>query len=49
MAWNDLTDRQKQLDRLIDSCGVKVDTTSSCVERVACAIGATSGELDFVR
>lgn len=49
MAWNDLTDRQKQLDRLIDGCGVKLDATNSCVERVARAIGATSGELSFVR
>ncbi len=49
MAWSDLTDRQKQLDRLIDGCGVKLDATNGCVERVACAIGATSGELGFVR
>lgn len=49
MVWNDLTDRQKQLDRLIDGCGVKLDATNSCVERVACAIGATSNEFDFVR
>lgn len=49
MAWNDLTDRQKQLDRLIDGCGVKLDATNDCVKRVAHAIGATSGELDFVR
>lgn len=39
MAWNDLTDRQKQLDRLIDGC----------VEKVARAIGATSSELGFVQ
>lgn len=49
MAWNDLTDRQKQLDRLIDGCGVKLDATNGCVKRVAHAIGATSGELDFLR
>lgn len=49
MAWNDLTDRQKQLDRLIDGCGVKLDATNSCVERVVHAIGASSGELGFVR
>ncbi len=48
MAWNDLTDRQKQLDRLIDSCGIKLDATNGCVERVARAIGATSGEIGFV-
>lgn len=49
MAWNDLTDRQKQLDRLIDSCGVQLDATNCCVEKVARAIGATSSELGFVQ
>ena len=49
MAWNDLTDRQKQLDRLIDSSGVQLDATNSCVEKVARAIGATSSELGFVQ
>lgn len=49
MSWNDLTDRQKQLDRLIDSCGVKLEATNSCIEKVARAIGATSNELTFVR
>lgn len=49
MAWNDLTDRQKQLDRLIDGCGVKLDASNGCVERVARAIGATGSELNFVR
>lgn len=49
MVWNDLTDRQKQLDKLIDGCGVKLDATKDCVEKVARAIGATSGEHGFVR
>lgn len=49
MSWNDLTDRQKQLDRLIDSCGVQLDATNGCVEKVARAIGATSSELGFVQ
>lgn len=49
MAWNDLTDRQKQLDRLIDSCGVHLDATNGCVEKVARAIGATSSKLGFVQ
>ena len=49
MAWNDLTDRQKQLDRMIDGCGVKLDATNGCVEKVARAIGATSSELGFVQ
>lgn len=41
MACSDLTDRQKQLDRLIDSYGVKLDATNGRVEKVARAIGAT--------
>lgn len=49
MAWNDLTDRQKQLDKLIDNCGVQLDATNGCVEKVARAIGATSSELGFVQ
>ncbi|MBQ9137857.1 MAG: hypothetical protein IJX65_04385 [Alistipes sp.] len=49
MAWNNLTDRQKQLDKLIDGCDVKLDATNSCVEKVARTIGATANELVFVR
>ena len=49
MAWKDLTDRQKQLDRLIDGCGVRLDATNRCVEKVARSIGATRDELGFVR
>ena len=49
MAWNDLTDRQKQLDRMIDGCGVKLDATNGCVEKVACAIGATNSEFGFLQ
>lgn len=49
MAWSNLKDRQKQLDRLIDGCGIKLNSTNSCVEKVARAIGATSSELGFVQ
>lgn len=49
MACSDLTDRQKQLDRLIGGCGIKLYSTNSCVENVARAIGATSSELGFVQ
>ena len=49
MAWNDLTLREKQLDRVIDGCGIKLNSTNSCVEKVARAIGATSSELGFVQ
>lgn len=49
MAWNDLTDRQKQLDSLIDNCDVQIDATNGRLEKVARAIGATSSELGFVQ
>ena len=49
MACSDLTDRQKQLGRLIDGCGIKLNSTNSCVEKVARTIGATSSELGFVQ
>lgn len=49
MAWNDLTDKQKQLDRLIDGCGVKLNATNDCIEKVTRAIGAASNEVDFIR
>lgn len=49
MGWNDLTNREKQLDRLIDGCGVKLDLGSGCAEKVAHEIGATSDEIGFVR
>lgn len=49
MAWNDLTNREKQLDKLIDSCGVTLDSSNSCAERVARAIGANNSELVFIR
>ena len=49
MACSDLTDRQKQLDRLIDGCGIELNSTNSCDENVARAIGATSSELGFVQ
>lgn len=49
MARNDLTDRQKELDRQIDGCGVPLDESNGCVEKVARAIGATSSEIPFVR
>ena len=49
MAWSDLTNRQKRHDRMIDGCGVKLDATNGCVEKVARAIGATSSEFGFVQ
>ena len=49
MSWNTLTDRQKQLDRLIDSCGVKLDSSDSCLRKVMRAIGADASETFFVK
>lgn len=49
MSWNDLTERQKQLDRLIDSCGIKLNASSDGAEKIAKAIGATSNEVEFVQ
>ena len=49
MAWDDLTDRQKQLDRAIDGCGVKLDSSDRCLQKVMAAIGAHPDEEVFVR
>lgn len=49
MSWNSLTDRQKQLDKLIDSCGVKLDATDACLRKVINAIGASAYEVSFVK
>lgn len=49
MSWNNLTDRQKQLDRLIDSCGVKLDASDACLRKVMKAIGASDAEATFVK
>ena len=49
MAWNDLTERQKQLDRAIEGCGVKLDGSNRCLKKVMSAIGANDDEINFVR
>ena len=49
MSWNDLTDRQKQLDRAIEGCGVKLDGSNNCLKQVMRAIGAKPDEEAFVR
>lgn len=48
MAWTDLTDRQKQLDRAIEGCGVKLDGSDRCLRKVMQAIGAKPDEAPFV-
>ena len=49
MSWNDLTNRQKSLDRAIDASGVQLDSSRSCLMKVIKAIGADASEEDFVK
>lgn len=49
MSWNDLTDRQKSLDRAIEASGIQLDNSSSCLEKVMKAIGANADEESFVK
>jgi hypothetical protein len=49
MSWNDLTNRQKLLDRAIEASGIKLDNSSSCLKKVMKTIGANSDEEDFVK
>lgn len=49
MSWNDLTDRQKSLDRAIEASGIKLDDSRSCLMKVMKAIGADASEEAFVR
>ena len=49
MAWCDLTKRQKQLDRAIEGCGVKLDGSDRCLKKVMQAIGAHPDEAAFVQ
>lgn len=48
MAWSDLTDRQKQLDRAIEGCGVKLENSRSCLKKVMGKISANASEESFV-
>lgn len=49
MSWNDLTNRQKLLDRAIEASGIKLDSSRSCLMKVMKAIGADASEEDFVK
>lgn len=49
MSWNDLTDRQKHLDRAIEGCGVKLDSSDRCLKKVMESIGAHPEEAAFIR
>ena len=45
----DLTSRQQDLDRKIENGGIMLDSSNSCLKKVMRAIGATSGEEEYVR
>lgn len=49
MAWKNTTERQKSLDRAIETCGIYLDGSNSCLQNVMKAIGANSSEEAFVR
>ena len=49
MGWYDLTPRQQELDREIEKCGITLDASRNCLNKVMKAIGATSHEEDYVR
>lgn len=49
MGWNELSSRQRDLDRKIENCGIKLDTSSSCLKSVMRAIGASASEAEYVR
>lgn len=49
MAWNDLTNRQKLLDRAMEACGIKLDSSRNCLMKVMKAIGADASEEAFVK
>lgn len=49
MSWNDLTERQKELDRAIEQCGIKLDDSIACLSKVMRFIGANPTEASFVK
>ena len=49
MSWNDLTERQKDLDRAIERCGIKLDDSTTCLSKVMRAIGTNPTETSFVK
>lgn len=49
MGWQDLSEREKDLDRRIESCGIRFDVSNSCLTNVMRCIGATKSEEPFVK
>lgn len=49
MSWQDLSNREKELDRKIEVCGIRLENTNSCLRNVMRRIGALQGEEAFVK
>lgn len=49
MSWNDLTERQKDLDRAIEQCGIKLDDSTTCISKVIRAISASAAESSYIK
>ena len=49
MSWQDLSNREKELDRKIEVCGIRLDNTNSCLRNVMRRIGALQSEEAFVK
>lgn len=49
MSWQDLSNREKELDRKIEVCGIRLDNTNSCLRNVMIRIGALPSEEAFVK
>lgn len=49
MEWTNLSDRQKELDRKIERCGVRLDNSHKCLMKVMKAIGARDNEASYVQ
>lgn len=49
MSWQDLSNREKELDRKIEVCGIRLDNTNGCLRNVMIRIGALPSEEAFVK
>lgn len=49
MKWDEMSIRQKSLDKAIEQCGLNLDNSDACLCRVMNAIGVTSSETSFVK
>lgn len=49
MSWQNLSEREKDLDRRIESCGINLDNSTNCLNNVMRRIGASKSEESFVK